>query len=157
VSNDPLLQLKAAIALAAQERDKKIQKSRDEQAAKVRRRDQARDVWAERKKELPAIVETINGMLREHGYEGLALGVFDSKHSDVDRMVIDFAHSLHSHTNILLCVTPAGEFSCAVGAVQNDTGKIKLPIEQLSEVRLTEVLAKAVEECLSGKRDQRPS
>lgn len=157
MSNDPLSQLKAAIALAAQERDKKNQKSRDDQAAKEKRRDQARDVWAERKKELPAIVEAINRMLRDHGYEGLAIGILDSKHSDVDRMAIDFAHSLHSHTTILLCVTTAGEFTCAVGAVLNDTGKIKLPIEQLSEDRLKEVLAKAVEECLSGKRDQRPS
>jgi len=156
MSNDPLLQLKAAIALAAQERDMKIQKSRDDQAAREQRRDQARDVWGERKKELPAVVEAINRMLREHGYEGLAIGTLDSKHSDVDRMVIDFAHSLHSHTKILLCVTTAGEFTCAFGALHNDTGEIKLPIEQLSEVRLKEVLAKAVEECLSGKRDQRP-
>jgi hypothetical protein len=157
VSYDPLLQLKAAVALAAQERDKKIQKSRDEQAAKGKRRDHARGVWAERKKELPAIVETIDRMLREHGYDGLAIGVFDSKHSNIDRMVIDFAHSPHSHTNISLCITPAGEFTCAVGTVQNGTGKIELPIEELSEVRLKEVLAKAVQECLSGKRDQRPS
>ena len=157
MSNDPLSQLKAVIALAAQERDKKNQKSRDDQAAKEKRRDQARDVWAERKKELPALVEAINRMLREHGYEGLAIGILDSKHSDVDRMAIDFAHSPHSHTTILLCVTTAGEFTCAVGAVSNDTGKIKLPIEQLSEDRLKEVFAKAVEECLSGKRDQRPS
>ena len=155
MSNDPLLQLEAAIVLAAQERDKKNQKSRDEQAAKDNRRNQARDVWTERKKELPAVVDSINRMLRDHGYEGLTVGVFDSKHSDVDRTVIDFAHSLHSHTKILLCVTTAGEFTCAVGAVHNDAGKINLPIEQLSEDRLKEVLAKAVEECLSGKRDQR--
>jgi hypothetical protein len=82
MSNDPLIQLKAAIALAAQERDKKDQKSRDDQAAKEKRRDQARDVWAERKKELPTIVDSINRMLRDHGYEGLTIGVFDSKHSD---------------------------------------------------------------------------
>ena len=156
-SNDPMLQLKAVIALAAQERDKKNQKSRDDQAAIEKRRDQARDVWAERKKELPATVEAINRMLKDHGYEGLAIVSLDSKHSDVDRVAIDFAHSLHSHTTILLCVTTAGEFTCAIGAVHNDTGKIKLPIEQLSEIRLKEVLAKAVEECLSGKRDQRPS
>ena len=152
--NDPLSRLKDAIALAAQERDKENQKRRDDQAARENRRDQARDVWAQRKKELGAIVDTINRMLREHGYEGLTIGIFDSKHSDVDRTVIDFAHSLHSHTKILLCVTTAGEFTCAVGAVHNDAGKIKLPIEQLSEDRLKEVLAKAVEECLSGKRDQ---
>ena len=90
------------------------------------------------------------------GYEGLAIGNFDSKHSDVDRMSIDFAHSPHSHTKILLCVTTAGEFTCGVGAVHSHTGKTKLPIEQLSEDRLKEVLAKAVEECLGGKRDQKP-
>lgn len=157
MSNDPLLQLEAAIALAAQERDRKSQEGRDEQAAKEKRRDQAREVWAERKKELPAIVDTINQMLREHGYQGLAIGIFDTKHSDVDRTVIDFAHSLHSHTKIFLCVTTSGEFTCTVGAVHNDAGKISLPIEQLSEDRLKEVLAKAVEECLSGKRDPRAS
>ena len=157
MANDPLLQLKAAIALAAQERDKKNQESRDDQAAKEKRRDQARDVWAQRKKELPAIVDAINSMLREHGYEALTIGTFDSKHSDVDRTVIDFAHSLHSHTKILLCVTTAGEFSCAVGAAHNDAGMSWVPIEQLSEDRLKEVLAKAVEECLGGKRDQRAS
>ena len=43
-SNDPMLQLKAVIALAAQERSKKNQKSRDDQAAIEKRRDQARDV-----------------------------------------------------------------------------------------------------------------
>ena len=156
MSNDPLLQLEAAIALAAQERDKKTQKSRDDQTAKKRRRDQAKAVWVERKKELPAIVETINRMLRGHGFDGLAIGNLDSRHSDVDRLVIDFAHSRHSHTKILLCVTTAGEFTCAVGAAQSDTGQNGLLIEQLSEVRLKEVLAKAVEECLSGKLDQRP-
>jgi hypothetical protein len=134
----------------------KIQKSRDDQAAREQRRDQARDVWAERKKELPAVVDAINKMLTEHGYEGLALGFFDSKHSDIDRTVIDFAHSLHSHTKILLCVTTSGEFACTVGVPHNDTGDVKLPIEQLSDVRLKEVLAKAVGDCLGGKRDLRP-
>lgn len=99
-------------------------------------------------------METIDGMLRGYGYDGLAIGNLDSRHSDVDRMVIDFAHSPHSHTKILLCVTTAGEFTCGVGAVQSHTGENGLLIEQLSEVRLKEVLAKAVEECLSGKRDQ---
>lgn len=134
MSNDPMLQLKAAIAMAAQERDKKNQKSRDDQAAKKKRRDQARDVWAERKKELPAIVEAINRMLRDHGYEGLAIGILDSKHSDVDRMAIDFAHSLHSHTTILLCVTTAGEFTCAVGAVLNDTVKLSYPLNSSATI-----------------------
>ena len=156
MSNDPLLQLRAAIALAAQERDKNNQKSRDDQTAKKKRRDQTRAVWAERKKELPALVETIDGMLRGYGYDGLAIGNLDLRHSDVDRMVIDFAHSPHSHTKILLCVTTAGEFTCGVGAVQSHTGQNGLLIEQLSEVRLKEVLAKAVEECVSGKREQRP-
>jgi hypothetical protein len=156
MSKDPLLQLEAAIALAAEERDKTNQKNRDDQAAKERRRDQASEVWAERKKEMPAIVEAINRMLRGHGYEGLALGNFDSRHSDVDRMVIDFAHSPHSHTKILLSVTTAGEFTCEIGAVHNQTGKTKLPIEELSEDRLKEVLARAVKECLGGKRDQMP-
>jgi hypothetical protein len=156
MSNDPLVQLEAVIASAAQERDQKNQKSRDEQAAQEKRRDQARDLWIERKNQLPAFVEIIDRMLREHGYEGLALGVHDLKHSDVDRIVLDFAHSLHSHTRILLCLTTVGEFTCAVGAIHNDPSKIKFPIEQLSEERFKEVLAKAVEECLSGKRNQRP-
>jgi len=157
MSNDPLLQLKAAIALAAQERDRKIQESRDDQAAKETRRDLARDVWAERKKELPAIVDTINRMLGDHGYEALTIGNFDLKHSDVDRTVIDFAHSLHSHTKILLCVTTTGEFTCSVGGIHDVASTTKVPIEQLNQDRLKEVLAKAVEECLSGKRDQRAS
>src|SRR5436190_21803551 len=103
MSNDPLLQLETVIALAAQERDKKNKETRDDQAAKEKRRDQAREVWAERKKELTAIVDTINRMLKDHGYEAMTIGVLDTKHSDVDRTVIDFAHSLHSHTKILLC------------------------------------------------------
>ena len=155
MTNDPLVQLKAAIVLAAQEREDR--ETREEQAAKERRRDQARDVWAQRKKELPAIVEAINSMLKDYGYEALTISAFDSKHSDVDRTVIDFAHSPRSHTKILLCVTTAGEFSCAVGAAHNDAGMSWVPIEQLSEDRLKEVVAKAVEACLSGKRDQRAS
>lgn len=43
-----------------------------------------------------------------------------------------------------------------LGAVQRHADQNELLIEQLSEVRLKEVLAKAVEECLSGKQDQRP-
>jgi hypothetical protein len=95
-------------------------------------------------------------MLRAHGFEGLAIGTLDSKHSDIDRLAIDFAHSRHSHTKILLCVTTAGKFTCAVGAVQSHADQNGLLIEQLSEVRLKEVLAKAVEECLGGKQDPRP-
>jgi hypothetical protein len=155
MSSDPLLKLQAAIALAAQEREKKNQISRDEQIAREKLRDQAKDVWGQRKKELPSLVQAISDMLRQHGYEGLTIRSVDSKHSDVDRVAIDFAHSLHSHTQILLCVTTAGEFTCTAGVLYNDTGKIKIPIEELSEDRLTEVLAKAVEECLAGKRDQR--
>jgi hypothetical protein len=152
---DPLSRLEATIAASARERDIHNQKSRDDQAAKDRQRDDARAIWAKRMKELPGIVKTIDGMLKSHGYGGLVMGTFDLKHPDIDRAVIEFEHSARNHSKILLCVTGAGDFTCSIGAVAGDVGSTKLPIAELTEDRLKEALAQAVSECLGGKRAPR--
>ena len=153
---DPLSKLEAAIAASARERDIHEQKSRDDQAARDRHRDQARAIWTKRMKELPAVVKTIDGMLKDHGYGGLVMGTFDLKHPDIDRAVIEFEHSPRNHSKILLCVTGAGDFTCSIGAVTGDAGSTKLPIAELTEDRLKEALSLAVMGCLSGKRAPRP-
>ena len=149
---DPMSRLEEAIAASARERDVKNQKIRDEQAAKEQQREQARAVWIMRKKELPGIVQTIDGMLKDHGYAGVAIGSNDLKHPDIDRAVVEFEHTAHNHSKILLCVTRAGDFTCSIGAVAGDAGSTKLPIADLTEDRLKEALALAVVACLSGER-----
>jgi len=152
MSNDPLSKLRVVIAKAAQERDERRQKIRDGQTAKDRQREEARALWAERKEDLSSIVDTIDGLLKEHGYGGLAIVGFDSKHSDIDRVLLEFEHGIRNHSKVLLCVTSWGEFTCAVGAVYDEAVKIKIPIEQLSEDRLKGALAQAVEECLVSSK-----
>ena len=152
MSSDPLSRLQESIAARARERDIRIEKIREEQAAKEQLRDQAREIWTRRKKELPGIVKIIDGMLKGHGYAGLAMGHLDLKHPDVDRAVVEFEHSLHNHSKILLCLTRSGDFTCAIGTVGRETGSAKLPIADLTEDRLKDVLAHAVEACLGGER-----
>jgi hypothetical protein len=156
MESDPLKRLEAAIAASAAERDRIDQKDRAEIAARMRLQEEAKAIWAERRKELPGVVETINGLLRRHGYVGAALKKFDLKHSDIDRAVIEFAHSEHSASKILLCATLAGDFTCSVGPVDEAAGATRMPMSELTEDLLKEALAQAVMDCLKGKRAPRP-
>ena len=156
MESDPLTRLEAAIAASAAERDRIDQKERAERAARVRLLEEARAIWTERRKELPGLVETINGLLTRHGYAGAVMKKFDLKHSDIDRVVIEFAHSEHSASKILLCATPTGEFTCSVGTVDDEAGATRLPMSELSEDRLKQALAAAIIDCLKGKRPPRP-
>lgn len=149
---DPLSRLEEKIATLARERNVKQQKVRDDQAVKDQRQDQARAVWTKRKAELPGIVEAIDDMLKRHGYAGIAIGTMDQKHSDIDRTVIQFEHTAHHHSKILLCMTRAGDFTCSIGALSGDAGSMKVPSSELTEDRLKDVLAQAVEACLTGER-----
>ena len=150
MTTDPLSKLETKIAASARERDLKDKLSRDDLAAKERLRDEARAVWATRKNEIPAIVKAVDGMLRSHGYCGLAMGVHELKHPDIDRVVIEFEHSARAHSKILLILTRAGEFTCSIGAVSGEVHAITMPIGELTRNRLKEVLAQAVDECLTG-------
>ncbi len=156
MTTDALSRLEAAIAASAAERDKKDQRSRDDQAAKVRQQERARAIWAIRREQLPATVAKIDGMLRKHGFAGLAMGRFELKHSDIDRAVIEFRHNAHSASKILLCATSSGEFTCSISSVDGDIGSTELQLEDLTEERLEEAIAHAVAECLSGKRIPKP-
>jgi hypothetical protein len=156
MESDPLARLEAAIAASAAERDRILQKDRAEQEARMQLQEEAKAIWAERRKELPDVVEAINGLLRRHGYAGVALRMFDLKHSDIDRAVVEFAHSEHSASKILLCATLAGDFTCSVGTVDEPAGATRMPISELTEDRFKEALAEAVMDCLKGKRAPRP-
>lgn len=152
ISNDPLAKLETIIEKAALERDKKNQKLYDDQAAREKRREQAQAIWGERKTALTASVKVIDHMLKEHGYVGLVIGELESKHSDIDRVVLKFAHGVRDHSKILLCVNTSGEFTCVIETAHDEAAKIKIPIEQLSEDRLKAALAEAVEQCLGRDR-----
>ncbi len=157
---DPLSKLETKIAASARERDLKDKLSRDDLAAKERLRDEARAVWATRKSELPTTVKAVDGMLKSHGYCGLAMGVHELKHPDVDRVVIEYEHSARAHSKILLILTRAGEFTCSIGAVSGEVHAVTMPIGELTADRLREVLAQAVAECLTGSwapRSERPN
>ena len=148
ISNDPLAKLEAIIEKAALVRDKKSQKLYDDQTAREKRREQAQAIWGERKTALLAIVNVIDHMLKKHGYAGLDIGELESKHSDIDRVLLKFAHGVRDHSKVLLCVNTSGEFTCAIGTADDEAAKIKIPIEQLSEDRLKAALAEAVVQCL---------
>ena len=152
MQSNPLSRLELAIVAAARERDLKDQKSRDEQAVRARERDEARAVWTTRKGELPGIVKTIDEMLKSHGYAGLTMGSFELKHSNIDRVVLKFEHSPFNHSNILICATLNGQFTCSLGASTNDVSSTCVPMTDLTETRLKEALALVVEECLQSKR-----
>ena len=156
MTSDTFSRLEAAIAASAAERDKKDQKIRDEQAAKMLQQERARAIWAIRREQLPAIVARIDGLLRRYGYAGVAMGKFDLKHSDIDRAVIEFRHSAHSATKIVLCATSDGKFTCSTNSVDGDVGSTELQLEDLTEDRLEEAVAHAVVECLSGRRIPKP-
>ena len=147
---DHLFHLDEAIASAARDRDLKKQKGDNEQAAKVRQREAAIAIWAERKAELPKIVEKIDRKLKEHDFPGIALGTYEFKHSDIARVVIEFMHSPHHVSKILFCVTTAGEFTCSIGAVTGYAVTAKGPIAEVTAARFEEVLSQAVIECLNG-------
>jgi hypothetical protein len=153
---DAMSRLEAAIAASAAIRDESDQKSRDEQAAKARREARARAIWSVRREELPAISSKIDGLLKKHGYAGLVMGKLDQKHSDIDRVIIEFKHSAHSSSKILLCATIAGEFTCSINSIDGDVGSTELQLEDLTQDRLEEAVGHAVMECLGGKRIPRP-
>jgi hypothetical protein len=156
MTTDAMSRLEAAISASAAIRDEKDQKHRDEQTAKARRQERARAIWAVRREEIPGIVSKIDGLLKRHGYSGLAVGKFDQKHSDIDRAVIEFKHSSHSSSKILLCATIAGEFACSLSTIDGDVGSTEVQLEDLTSDRLEEAVSHAVMECLSGKRIPRP-
>ena len=154
---DPFSQLEDVIVATARERNKKNQKALDDLALKEQMRDAARAVWARRKVELPGLVKTIDAMLREHGFAGVAMGAVELKHSDLDRALVEFEHSTNNHSRILLCVTRAGDFTCTIGAVGGEAGSTKLPIAELTADRFKEVLAEAIMACLGGERLKQPA
>jgi hypothetical protein len=156
MTTDALSRLEATIAASAAERDKKDQKHRDEQAAKARMQERARTAWAMRREQLPGIVAKIDDLLKRYGYAGLTMGKFDLKHSDIDRAVIEFRHSAHSASKILLRATSAGEFNCSVSTLEGGIGSTELPLEDLTEGRLEQAVAHAVAECLGGRRISKP-
>mgnify|MGYP007067074115 CR=1 FL=1 len=146
-----MLKLESTIAAAARERDLKDKQTRDDIAANERQRDEAIAIWSARKKELPDLVKAIDTMLKQHGYVGLTRGVFDQKHADIDRAVINFEHNARSHSKIMLRATRTGELVCSIGAVSGDVYSAALPIRELTAERLKEVIARAVGECLTGE------
>jgi len=156
MATDALSRLETAIAASAADRDKKDQKIRDEQAAKVRQQERARAIWSIRREQLPGIVAKIDSLLKKYGFAGVAVGKFDLKHSDIDRAVIEFRHNAHSASKILLCATSAGEFTCSISSVEGGVGSTELRLEDLTEDRLEEAVAHAVVECLSGRRIPKP-
>jgi hypothetical protein len=151
-----LSQLEKTIAAAARERDTKEQKIRDDQSTKQRLRDDTKTAWALRKSELPGLVETIDTMLKGHGYAGLAMGTFDLKHSDIDRVIIEFKHSAYNISKILMCVTAGGEFTCSNMGSNNPITPTKLLVADMTEDHLKDALAQAVSCCLSRKSVLKP-
>ena len=156
MTSDALSRLEAAIAASAADRDKRDQRHRDEQAAKVRQQERARAIWSIRCEQLPGIVAKIDDLLKRYGYAGLIMGRFDLKHSDIGRAVIEFRHSAYSTSKILVCATSGGEFTCSISSVDGDVGSTELQLEDLTEDRLEEAVAHAVVECLNGRRVPKP-
>jgi hypothetical protein len=159
MTDDPMSKLHATIAATARDRDLKEKQSRDEQAAKERQRSEAGTIWAARKKELPEIVKDVDAMLKQYGFAGIAPVVVDLKHSDIDRAVINFEHSSHNHSKIMLRSTRSGEFICSIAAVSGDVYSSTMPIGELTADKLKEAVAKAVSECLTAAwapRSERP-
>ena len=149
---DPLADLEAAIKKAARARDEQRQRVRDDQDAKDQYRQRIKAHWAEAKKSLAGIVSDIDDMLKEHGYGGLEMVSDELRHSEIDRVVLEFEHGIRDHSKILLSVTPNGEFTCVVGAVTDESETIRLPIESLGVPELKSVLAQAVGRCLGRKK-----
>lgn len=150
MANDPLSKLGATIAASARDRDLRDKQVREDLAAKDRQREGAKSIWAERRLELPRIVETVDGMLKTHGFGGLAMAPFDLKHADLDRILVEFEHSVRNHSKILLCVTRAGDFTCTISATSGEVHATTVPMAELTADRLQDVVADAVGECLTG-------
>ena len=148
-SDDPLATLEAFIVNVALKRDVKSQKLHDEQAAREKHREQALAIWRQRKAALTTVVQVIDNMLKQHGYSGLVIGELEAKHSDIDRVLLRFAHGVRDHSKILLCLKASGEFTCAIEAAHDQAAEISIPIEQLSEERLKATIAEAVQQCLA--------
>jgi hypothetical protein len=148
-SNDPLAELEAFILNSAVKRDQESQKLHDEQAARERQREKSQAIWKERKVALALSVQVIDHMLKQHGYAGLVIGELEAKHSDIDRVLLKFAHGVRDYSRILLCLKTSGEFTCAVETAHDQTTTISIPIEQLSEDRLQAAIATAVKQCLT--------
>ncbi len=159
MTEDTMSRLQATIAATASKRDLRDKQSRDELAAKERQRQEAGTIWAARKKELPEIVKNVDAMLKQHGFGGIASAIFDLKHADIDRAVINFEHSSHNHSKILLRSTRTGEFICSIAAASGEVYSATMPIGELTTEKLKEAVAQAVTECLTGAwapRSERP-
>lgn len=159
MNDDPMSKLHATIAATARDRDLKEKQIREEQAAKERQRAEASTIWLARKKELPEIVKDVDTMLKQHGFAGIAAAVSDVKHADIDRAVINFQHSSHNHSKIMLRSTRSGDFICSIAAVSGDVYSATMPIGELTADKLKEAVALAVSECLTGSwapRSERP-
>lgn len=149
---DPLVDLEAAIKKAARARDEQRQRLRDDQEAKDQHRQRIKAHWMEAKKSLAGIVSDIDDMLKEHGYGGLEIVSDELRHSEIDRVVLEFEHGIRDHSKILLSLTPNGEVTCVIGALTEDSEKICLPIENFGVPELKSVLAQAVARCLGRKK-----
>ena len=155
MTNDPMSTLQNTIVATARQRDLKDQQSRDELAVKERQRSEANTIWGARKKELPEIVKAVDAMLKQHGFGGVTSGVFDHKHADIDRTLINYEHSSHNHSKILLRTTRSGEFICSILAATGEVYSVTMPIGELTAEKLKETVALAVSECLTGTWAQR--
>lgn len=153
-SNDPLAELEAFIVNVARKRDQKAQKLLEEHTARERQREKSLAIWRERKVALATIVQAIDHMLKQHGYAGLVIGELEAKHSDVDRVLLKFAHGVRDYSKILLCLKRSGEFTCATEIAHDQVATIGIPIEQLSEDRLKATIVEAVEQCLARDMDE---
>jgi hypothetical protein len=154
LSNDPLAELEAFIVNAALKRDQKCQKLHDEQTARDKQRERSQAIWRERKATLATSVQVIDHMLKQHGYAGLVMGELETKHSDIDRVLLKFAHGVRDYSKILLCLKTSGEFTCAIETAHDQIATISVPIEELSEDRLNAAIAEAVEQCLARDMDE---
>jgi hypothetical protein len=153
-SNDPLAELEAFIVNAALKRDLKGKKLHDEQTARDKQRERSQAIWRERKATITTTVQVIDNMLKQHGYGGLVIGEFEAKHSDIDRVLLKFAHGVRDYSKILLCLKTSGEFTCAIETAHDQIAKISVPIEELSEIRLKASIAESVEQCLARDMDE---
>ena len=154
LSNDPLADLEAFIVSAAVKRDEKSQKLHDEQTTREKQRQNSLAIWRQRKTALVTIVQVIDHMLKQHGYAGLVIGELEGKHSDLDRILLKFAHGVRDYSKILLCLKTSGELTCATETGHDQIKTISIPLEQLSEDRLKAAIAEAVEQCLARDMDE---
>lgn len=152
ISADPLADLAVLIGKAAEARETLDQSRRNDQAAREQQRDEARSAWANHSKALPAIVDRIDKLLTQNGFIGLAIVPTEGKHSDIDRVVIEFAHGIRDHTKIQINITQGGEFVCSVGQVFDEADKYRLPVRDLRAVDIQHALAQAVARCIERKR-----